>query len=132
MITKDAILRVARMTDNLSAISNMYQNALGFDVLAKYEDEDGFDGIVLGHKNHSYHLEFTNRLSVEPKEHQVADTYLVFYMPDSREWEWACRSMIEAGFKFVEARNPYWKRVGKTYEDIDGYRIVIQNRDWSE
>lgn len=132
MITKDAVLRVTRMTDNLSEVSKMYQKALGFDILANYEDEEGFDGIVLGHKNHNYHLEFTNRISDRPRKFEIADTFMVFYLPDSREWECACRSMIDAGFKFVEARNPYWKRVGKTYEDIDGYRIVIQNRDWSE
>lgn len=120
------------MTDNLNEISQMYQKALGFDVLSQYEDEEGFDGIVLGHKHHNYHLEFTNRLSSSPKKFEVADTFMVFYMPDSREWEWACRSMIDAGFKFVEARNPHWKRVGKTYEDVDGYRVVIQNRDWTE
>ena len=32
---------------------------LGFEVLAQFEEYDGFDGIVLGHKKHSYHLEFT-------------------------------------------------------------------------
>ncbi|MDV7103410.1 glyoxalase [Vibrio sp. TH_r3] len=132
MITKNAVLRVARMTDNLVEISDMYKKALGFDVLSEYKDEDGFDAIVLGHKNHSYHLEFTTKPESSDKDFQVADTYMVFYMPDTREWEWVCRSMIEAGFKYVEARNPYWKRVGKTYEDIEGYRIVIQNRDWSE
>jgi prolyl oligopeptidase len=120
------------MTDNLSAVSAMYQKALGFEVLTQYEDEDGFDSIVLGHRNHNYHIEFTNRPTEKPKAFEIADTYMVFYLPCSRDWEWACRAMIESGFTYVDARNPYWKRVGKTYQDIEGYRVVIQNRDWSE
>ncbi|MET4696895.1 hypothetical protein [Endozoicomonas lisbonensis] len=31
----------------------------------------------------------------------------------------------------VEAYNDYWDVSGKTYEDIDGYRVVLQNREWS-
>jgi prolyl oligopeptidase len=39
--------------------------------------------------------------------------------------------MIEAGFKEVKSYNVYWDVVGKTFEDIDGYRIVLQNREWT-
>ncbi|EEZ39741.1 hypothetical protein VDA_000761 [Photobacterium damselae subsp. damselae CIP 102761] len=38
--------------------------------------------------------------------------------------------MISAGFNVVENINPYWESVGKTFEDIDGYRLVLQNLDW--
>ncbi len=35
--------------------------------------------------------------------------------------------MQEAGFSLVPSYNPYWDRTGKTFEDIDGYRVVLQN-----
>ena len=39
--------------------------------------------------------------------------------------------MIAAGFVQVESYNEYWDVVGKTFEDIDGYRVVLQNQEWS-
>jgi hypothetical protein len=38
---------------------------------------------------------------------------------------------INAGFKQVVSLNPYWDIRGRTYEDSDGYRIVLQNDDWN-
>ncbi len=26
--------------------------------------------------------------------------------------------------------NPYWDKLGRTFEDPDGYRVVLQNADW--
>lgn len=26
--------------------------------------------------------------------------------------------------------SPYWDVSGKTFEDIDGYRVVLQQREW--
>jgi hypothetical protein len=40
--------------------------------------------------------------------------------------------MLTAGFSPVPAFNPYWDRNGKTFEDPDGYRIVLQNAAWGE
>jgi hypothetical protein len=35
--------------------------------------------------------------------------------------------MLGAGFVPVSAVNPYWDRDGVTFEDPDGYRVVLQN-----
>src|SRR5262245_158380 len=32
----------------------------------------------------------------------------------------------------VKAFNPYWDKQGKTFEDPDGYRVVLQNARWSQ
>ena len=34
------------------------------------------------------------------------------------------------GFAPVASFNPYWDVAGKTYEDPDGYRVVLQNAGW--
>ena len=60
MNKRGVILRVARPTDNLAQISQMYKRGLGYAVLAQFEDHQGFDGVVLGHPQHPYHLEFTH------------------------------------------------------------------------
>jgi hypothetical protein len=39
--------------------------------------------------------------------------------------------MEKAGHKPVTAFNPYWDKNGKTFEDPDGYRVVLQNTAWS-
>jgi YycE-like protein len=39
--------------------------------------------------------------------------------------------MSAAEFKPVASFNPYWEIRGRTYEDPDGYRIVLQQAEWS-
>ncbi len=56
---------------------------------------------------------------------------LVFYIPDRTEWEASCARMMEAGFRGVISCNPYWDVRGRTFEDLDGYRVVLQNVAWS-
>lgn len=92
MIPKDAILRVVRLTDNLKEISQMYCKALGLEVLAQVEDQDKFDGVVLGHPKHAYHIEFSRSHGMEVGKALSQDNLLVFYLPCSREWERTCRS----------------------------------------
>ena len=45
-------LRVARPTDHLSEVAEMYARGLGFELLGRFEDHDGFDGVMLGHAGH--------------------------------------------------------------------------------
>ena len=37
---------------------------------------------------------------------------------------------IAAGFQAVSSSNPYWERAGRTFEDPEGYRVVLQNAQW--
>ena len=37
----------------------MYCQGLGLHVIGRFEDHDGFDGIMLGFAGASYHVEFT-------------------------------------------------------------------------
>jgi len=50
------ILRVARPSDNLGALLDFYAKGLGMDVLFRFEDHAGFDGIILGRPGMPYHL----------------------------------------------------------------------------
>ena len=38
--------------------------------------------------------------------------------------------MLAAGFRSVSSANPYWDVRGRTFEDLDGYRVVLQNSAW--
>jgi hypothetical protein len=109
----------------------MYRDGLGLDILGSFEDHQGFDGVVLGNAGMDYHFEFTRHLSRPVGKAPTEDSLLVFYIPDRAEWEGRVKQMEIAGFVPVPSYNPYWDRQGVTYEDPDGYRIVIQNADWS-
>ena len=130
MIEQNTILRVARPTDNLDEISKMYQFGLGLNVLGQFEDHDGFDGVILGHSKYPYHLEFTHHRGTKVGNAPTSDHLLVFYIENVTEWKNACLRMANAGFNVVPSFNPYWDNAGKTFEDIDGYRVVLQNSAW--
>ena len=131
MIPRSAKLRIARPTDNLDAIARMYVDGLGFELLGGFRDHDGFDGAIIGHPQHSYHLEFTHHRGTEVGGAPTQDNLLVFYFSDPAIWAQCCRKMEEAGFRHVRSYNGYWDEVGSTFEDLDGYRVVLQNRDWT-
>jgi len=121
------ILRVARPTDNLALIAEMYARGLGFRVLSEFADHNGFDGIILGDSNQAYHLEFTSQQHHNVGRAPTKDHLLVFYVPNREYWEKICADMLAAGFGEVDPYNPYWGIDGRTFEDLDGYRVVLQN-----
>jgi catechol 2,3-dioxygenase-like lactoylglutathione lyase family enzyme len=124
-------LRVARPTDDLDGLLPFYRDGLGFTVLGRFEDHDGFDGLILGHEGAPYHFEFTSAHGHRAGRAPTPDNLVILYMPDGAEWQAAADRMEAAGFPPVPSFNPYWDRHGRTYEDPDGYRIVIQNAAWA-
>jgi len=130
-MTAVPILRVARPTDDLDALLHFYQQGLGLSLLYRFEDHEGFDGIMLGRKESPYHFEFTQARGHAAGRAPTPENLLVFYLPDADEWSAAVKRMRDAGFDPVPAFNPYWDRDGVTFEDPDGYRIVLQRAAWT-
>lgn len=108
----------------------MYQKGLGLKVLGQFHDHDGFDGMILGAPGAEYHLEFTHEKQYEAPRSPSHELLLVFYLPDPKEWETTIHSMVTAGFVEVKSHNPYWDKNGRTFEDIEGYRVVISQENW--
>jgi hypothetical protein len=129
-MTTGLTLRVARPTDHLAAITAMYTQGLGLSVLAQFLDHDGRDGTILGAPEDRYHIEFTTRPGQHVGRAPTEEHLLVFYVPDGVEWAGSCERMIAAGFRSVSSANPYWDVRGRTFEDLDGYRVVLQNSAW--
>jgi catechol 2,3-dioxygenase-like lactoylglutathione lyase family enzyme len=124
-------LRIARPVNDLAKTAAMYCRGLGLRIVGGFEDHDGFEGVMLGVEGSSYHFEFTrcNRHPVAPSP--TAEDLVVFYIPAPAEWQTACARMLAAGFKQVASFNPYWETRGRTYADCDGYRVVLQQAEWS-
>ena len=128
----ETTLRVARPTDKLDEVVKFYRDGLGLSVLGSFHDHQGFDGVMLGSAGASYHLEFTSKRDHLAGRAPTADNLLVFYFPDEREWQQAIARMQQAGYENVSSFNPYWDRRGQTFEDPDGYRVVLQNSGWPD
>lgn len=55
-----------------------------FDVLLRFDDHDGFDGLVVGCRNAPYHLEFTRSAHEQPASRPDPEDLLVFYLPQRK------------------------------------------------
>jgi catechol 2,3-dioxygenase-like lactoylglutathione lyase family enzyme len=124
-------LRIARPVRNLRRSVSMYSHGLGLEEIGRFDDNAGFDGVMLGKPGAGYHLEFTFCRTHPVQPAPTPEDLLVLYFPDPEDWRKVCAAMTEAGFREVEAFNPYWQRLGRTFEDPDGYRVVIQRAAWS-
>ena len=124
------VLRVARPTDQMEAVTAFYREGLGFPELARFSDHEGFDGVILGFPGAPYHLEFTSARGHAAGRAPTMDNLLVLYIPDPREWSRLIGVLERRGHRPVPSFNPYWDREGVTYEDPDGYRIVLHQGIW--
>ncbi|MBX0292775.1 VOC family protein [Hymenobacter sp. HSC-4F20] len=124
-------LRVARPTDQLAAVVRFYRDGLGLLELASFKAHHGFDGVMLGHPQAPYHLEFTHQPGHTAGRAPTQDHLLVFYLPDPTEWQAAVGRMRARGYLPVPAYNLYWDQLGLTFEDPDGYRVVLQHAAWN-
>jgi hypothetical protein len=109
----------------------MYKSGLGLSELGGFKNHEGFDGVMLGNPGADFHLEFTfcHRHPVRPAP--TVEDILVFYIPDTEAWVQRCAAMLSAGFLEVQSFNPYWSTLGRTFQDADEYRVVIQRAAWS-
>ena len=96
-------LRVARPSDDLEALLPFYCDGLGLSVLYRFEDHNGFDGIMFGATEAPYHFEFTRARARVAGKAPTEENLLVFYFPVREEWQAAVARMREAGFAPVRS-----------------------------
>jgi catechol 2,3-dioxygenase-like lactoylglutathione lyase family enzyme len=127
---KGKIVRIARPTDQLDKVVRFYTEGLGLKILDHFEGHEGFDGVMIGIPGELYHFEFTQQRGHFVGRAPTQDNLIVFYLPDQQEWQRAVEQMKEVGYESVKSYNPYWEERGVTFEDPDGYRIVLENAAW--
>ncbi|MBX9916425.1 MAG: VOC family protein [Nitrosomonas sp.] len=123
-------LRITRPVSSLERSVALYRNGLGLEEIGRFEDHEGFDGVMLGKSGLDYHLEFTYCRTHPVNPAPAPEDLLVFYLPEIDEWRETCLRMLAAGFIEVASFNPYWQYHGRTFADPDGYRIVLQQAAW--
>ncbi|EIP85210.1 Glyoxalase/Bleomycin resistance protein/Dioxygenase superfamily protein [Burkholderia humptydooensis MSMB43] len=121
------VLRVARPTNDIDTLVRFYTQALDFDVVARFEHHEGFDGAIVGRAGYPWQIEFTHQHGVTVARAPSPEHLLVFYLPERPVWAEAVERMLAHGATPCRSVNPYWDRKGVTFEDPDGYRIVLQN-----
>ena len=62
-------------------------------MLFRFEDHDGFDGVMLGREGAPYHFEFTRARGHVAGRAPTHDSLLVFYVPEVEEWNAAVERM---------------------------------------
>jgi catechol 2,3-dioxygenase-like lactoylglutathione lyase family enzyme len=122
-------IRIARPTDTLDAVVMFYRDAVGLPVIRHFEGHAGYAGVMLGVPNTRCHLEFTHADAGSPCPAPSKDNLLVFYLPNSERYLSALQRMTHHGHSPVEPDNPYWKGKSQTFEDPDGWRVVLYNGD---
>ena len=116
--------RTARHTKQLNPIIDFYGRVLGLQVLGEFKDHQNYNGVFLGIPGESWHLEFTVS-SDDPTHTPDNDDLLVFYAESIEEFNRIKERFIANRAKHVKPKNPYWEKNGITFEDPDGFRIVI-------
>jgi catechol 2,3-dioxygenase-like lactoylglutathione lyase family enzyme len=119
--------RIARPTNQIEELVRFYHEGIGLEIIGEFRGHEGYDGVMLGMPDRSYHLEFTqhevkHELPTPTKEH-----LLVFYMPNRYERDQITERLRKMGYEEIEPDNPYWKRGGITFADPDGYGVVLMN-----
>ena len=120
-------VRIARPTNQLGRVVAFYRDGLGLRELYRFEGHEGYNGVMLGLPGLSYHLEFTERDGGHPCPAPDKDSLIVLYIPDRDDFSRVRNRFEKMGRSAVEPENPYWSGAGVTFEDPDGWRLVLCN-----
>lgn len=120
-------VRVARPTARLKEVVGFYRNGLGLEEIGSFTGHARYTGVMLGLPGHRYHLEFTEHEEGSPCPAPTKDNLLVFYVPNRSAINRVAARFARLGYNPVMPENPYWRDKGLTFEDPDGWRVVLMN-----
>ncbi|HEY7151789.1 MAG TPA: VOC family protein [Solirubrobacterales bacterium] len=119
-------LRIARHTERLDELVRFYRDRLGLREIGGFRDHDGYEGVFLEVLGTGAHLELTAGGSHgAPVPHP--ESLLVLYLGDE---EAVAAVSARLGADPVTPANPYWAEHGITFEDPDGFRVVLVPERW--
>ncbi|BDP42982.1 hypothetical protein DAETH_29510 [Deinococcus aetherius] len=119
------MIRIARPTRRLEEVVAFYRDGLGLPVIGEFREHAGYDGVMLGLPGRDLHLEFTHDAHGTPGDAPSRDNLLVLYLPDEAALERFRAALTALGHAPVEPENPYWYGKSLSFEDPDGWRVVL-------
>jgi catechol 2,3-dioxygenase-like lactoylglutathione lyase family enzyme len=114
-------LRIARDTARLDEVVAFYRDGLGLAEAGGFREHAGYDGVFLAVPGTGAELELTSG-GVHPAPEPHPETVLVLYLGDAETLRTVAARL---GTGPVAPANPYWAEHGETYEDPDGFRVVL-------
>ncbi len=119
-------LRVARHTERLDELVEFYRDGLGLAEIGGFRDHHGYDGVFFELPGIGSHLEFTaGGGHAAPVPHP--ESLLVLYLGDEEAVQTVSTRL---GTDPVAPANPYWAEHGTTFQDPDGFRVVLVPERW--
>lgn len=109
----------------------MYCRGLGVQILARFENHAGFDGVIVGFPGSNYHFEFTRCRTHPIMASPTPEGFVRILRAGSGAVESAVRQYAGRGIQIIVLVQSYWDQRGRTYEDEDGYRMVVQQAAWN-
>jgi hypothetical protein len=122
MITQ---VRIARPTHQLEKLVEFYCEGLGLPKIGSFTGHAGYDGVMIGLPGTRAHLEFTQQKTTAAYLLPSLDNLLVLYIPEKAVIEEIANRLAAKGSRPVLPDNPYWEVNGLTFEDPDGWRVVL-------
>ena len=114
-------LRVARHTERLEEVVAFYRDGIGLTEIGGFRDHDGYDGVFLAVPGTGAHLELTaGGGHGAPAPHP--ESLLVLYLGDEEAVQAVAARL---GGDPVAPANPYWAQHGMTFQDPDGFGVVL-------
>lgn len=123
-------VRIARPTDKLEEVVHFYTEGIGLKRIGGFRGHSGYDGDFLGLPGVNYHLEFTQHEKGSPCPAPTKDNLLVLYIPNQDAVDRIVKRLQTMGYPSVPPDNPYWEHDGVTFEDPDGWRVVLMKRSF--
>lgn len=122
-------MRVARPTFDLNRAITFWTQVVGFDLLSRFEDHEGYDGAIMGVPAASWELEVTKHSSGQPVPSPTEEDLIALYLPRVVATTITTR-LQSAGYQPYDHTNPYWKDMGASvFNDPDGYALIIYPTD---
>jgi GNAT superfamily N-acetyltransferase/catechol 2,3-dioxygenase-like lactoylglutathione lyase family enzyme len=119
-------LRVARHTERLDELLRFYRDGLGLAEIGGFRGHDGYDGVFLELPGTDTHLELTaGGDHGAPLPHP--ESLLVLYLGDAQAVQ---AISTRLGVDPIPPANPYWGDHGTTFQDPDGFRVVLVPERW--
>jgi GNAT superfamily N-acetyltransferase len=114
-------VRIARHTERLDEVVRFYRDGIGLPEMDSFRDHDGYDGVFLALPGTGTHLELTTG-GRHPAPEPHPESLLVLYLGDDAAVR-AVAARLDA--EPVSSANPYWDAHATTFEDPDGFRVVL-------
>lgn len=119
-------MRIVRPTTKFNQVIDFYTRGLGLKIINSFVGHQGYNGVMIGLPDMSYHLEVIYRDDGMPNAFPNKDNMFVFYMPDADSVQVVVRRLAALGYKPVPALNPWWNEHGApNFEDPDGWSVVL-------